>query len=234
MINFTKKIEFKVTVFVGLYILISLPVALYLNNFLHIFMGWNLILALIPLYGSMLFNMLRHKNGQSKSQLFVLIVLFLGWLFFLPNTFYVITDLIHLGNRDFYFQSSFYMPWDYVEDIKNYVALTHIFIGAIISLTAGVISLSNMEDVIIEKYHKIIGYSFVVFVLFLSSIAIYIGRFLRFNSWDMLRPFHLLATLYKSVDLFFVQFVLLFWFVQVCVYFFYRIISLHKEGDLVG
>ncbi|MBN2604660.1 MAG: DUF1361 domain-containing protein [Bacilli bacterium] len=234
MINFTKKIENKITIIVGMYVLISLPIAFYLHNFLHVFMGWNLILALVPLYASLLFLTLYQKNGQEHLQPIFLLGIFLVWLFFLPNTFYVITDLIHLGNRDFYFQSSFYMPWDYVEDIQNYVALIHIFIGAIISLTAGVISLRNMEQFVVEKFNQTFGYSFVFVVLFLSSIAIYIGRFLRFNSWDVLHPFHLIKTLYLSVDLFFIQFVLLFWIVQAIVYFFFQIILNHKEGDLIG
>ncbi|MBU1019712.1 MAG: DUF1361 domain-containing protein [Firmicutes bacterium] len=230
MTDFMKTIQFKVTFFVGIYIVISFPIALYLRNFLHIFMGWNLILALVPLYASYLFRALESKKSQTKKQPILLVLIFFVWLFFLPNTFYVITDLIHLGSRDFYFQSSFYMPWDYIEDIKNYLALTHIFVGAIISLTAGVISLSDMQQFVRGKYNQSLSIFFVLVVLFLSSIAIYIGRFLRFNSWDILHPLHLLETLFNRVDLFFIQFVFLFWLVQIIVYFYFRALFKNRVG----
>lgn len=231
MTTFIKTTQFKMSVFVGIYILVSIPISLYLNSFLHIFLGWNLILALIPLYASYLFLKLSIQQGQKTKHHIILIVLFIVWLFFLPNTFYVITDLIHLGNREFYITNGFYEPWVYVENIKNYLALIHIFIGVVISLTAGVFSLSDMFEYVQRKYQGITANIFVIVVLFLSSIAIYIGRFLRFNSWDILHPFKLINTLFNSLDLFFVQFVLLFWITQGIIYYFIRFLIHNEKGE---
>lgn len=233
MMDFGKTIQFKLSIVIGLYVLVSLPIALYLDEFLHVFMAWNLILALVPLYLAYIFRNIRKQKILSTKQQIVLVLIFLAWLFFLPNAFYVITDLIHLGNRTFYHQLGIYMPLNYVEDIKNYVALLHIFMGAIIALTAGVISLLDMTSNVEKKFGKISSNIFVLGILFLSSIAIYIGRFLRFNSWDILDPFRLLEELIQSINLFFVQFILLFWFSQVILYYFYAILLYKKTGDTI-
>jgi uncharacterized membrane protein len=141
------------------------------------FLIWNLLLATIPYLISS--YLIQHFHTLKKIYLFLILV---AWLIFLPNSFYIITDLVHLvrttGNL-FYFDliliSSF--------------AITGFFLG--------LLSLIQMEKIFRNNNYnpKLIHYS-IAFICYLNGIGIYIGRILRFNSWDILsNPFQLFDTL---------------------------------------
>jgi uncharacterized membrane protein len=54
-------------------------------------------------------------------------------------------------------------------------------------LLLGIVSLFLMQEIVRREFGRWAGWSFVIVVTVLSSIGIYMGRFLRWNSWDILR-----------------------------------------------
>lgn len=176
-----------------LYILTSFMLGLYLRNGLIIFLGWNMVLATIPLILASIFV---HK----KSNILRFGIAFL-YLIFFPNTIYIMTDFIHFQNYTFFIE----YPSVYAFHMYDWLVFTHIVIGALIGSKIGIMSLQMILNTFIKlkTYLRIFGVS-LLFVL--SSIAIFIGRFLRYNSWDIFK-IGLIFTDITSHFAFFMQFV---------------------------
>ena len=105
----------------------------------------------------------------------------LVWLLFLPNSAYIVTDLLHLPGKG---------------NVPMWYDVILIFFFAWNGLILCFISVYLVQQVVAERIGRITGWLMVVCVLGLSSYGIYIGRFLRWNSWDMLRnPLELLGQL---------------------------------------
>ncbi|MBI3851088.1 MAG: DUF1361 domain-containing protein [Verrucomicrobia bacterium] len=94
-----------------------------------------------------------------------------AWLLFFPNAPYIFTDVIHLLSGRFQ---------------HFWVDLTLILLCAFTGLVLGFVSLYLMQSVVRRIYGWAAGWFFVAGVAGLSSFGIYLGRFLRFNSWDVL------------------------------------------------
>lgn len=137
-------------------------------------MSWNLYLALIPLGVSIwLF-----QQARSRSMMWWLGLL--TFVLFLPNAPYVLTDTIHLI-QDIREQAS---VW-----IITLVVIPQYILFLLIGFEAYVLSLLNFGDYLKRHNlsHWILGMELSLHGL--SAIGIYLGRFLRFNSWDVLaRP----------------------------------------------
>jgi uncharacterized membrane protein len=126
---------------------------------------WNLFLAWIP-FVLAVFAYDRWRRGGPK-----LLMLGLGllWLLFFPNAPYIATDFVHL-QRD-----SLSPFW--------YDAVT-IAAFAWMGLMLGFASLYLMQSVVREWLGAPAGWLFAFVAMILGSIGIYLGRFLRLNSWD--------------------------------------------------
>lgn len=138
-----------------------------------LFLGWNLFLAWIP-YGISL--ILREQQTLS-----IKLLLLAGWLLFFPNAPYIITDLLHLRERP---------------PVPLWYDMLTIFSFAWTGLIFGYLSLIRIQRVIIQEWGHVAGQLLTGGALLLAGMGVYIGRFLRWNSWDILtRPHHLLADL---------------------------------------
>jgi uncharacterized membrane protein len=215
--------DYKITemvVFVFGYMFLSFIFLIVTNNFISAWLGINVGLAIVPL---ILITVL-YKRLQSKEFSFdwISIVLLVAFVFFFPNTFYVITDMIHIEQGDFY--TTFLNGGTvYQRGIQNYLFLFHIVLTLAIGVYAGVKSLLRFNEIFIQKdILKGIRITLLFVLVFLSSIGIYIGRFLRFFSWDILRPFKLMNEFFVSLDFFAVMFVALFTVIQLTFYYGYR------------
>lgn len=93
------------------------------------------------------------------------------WLLFFPNAPYICTDIIHLNNS---FRAHFW------------VDLVLILSCAFTGLVLGFVSLYSMQSIVQRVYGWGWSWVFVAAVAGLSGCGIYIGRFLRFNSWDVI------------------------------------------------
>lgn len=130
----------------------------------YTFLLWNLFLAAIPWWISQIAD--KYKDLSVVGNLSLLAI----WLLFLPNTFYVITDLIHLKNS-----TGLYLMLDIL------LILSFTFICVFL----GYASMNRMNKIVWERFSKINMKYFNYSVLILCSFGIYLGRFLRYNSWNI-------------------------------------------------
>lgn len=130
-----------------------------------LFFNWNLFLAFIPWVISSLIML----KGEIKLPL--LVGLIAVWILFFPNSPYILTDLFHLRVR---------------VEAPIWFDLIVILSFAWTGLMYGFISLMDIE-VLLQRYlSKRLITLLTISFLFLSSFGIYLGRFLRWNSWDII------------------------------------------------
>lgn len=189
------------------YIFLSFLIGILIKNTLHFMFGWNVFLAFIPYLISLYFEKIKEKKVLFYFSIIVFIL-------FLPNAFYLITDFIHLQNHKYY--ETIYV---YTRSLDIWVALIHIALGFILGIIFGTYSLINLEKIVQKKYQQLI----IIFICLLSGIGIYIGRFLRFNSWDIIKPITLIKKLITSIDVFSLGFILL---ISASIYLFYLVFGL--------
>lgn len=137
------------------------------RSFTYSYLTWNLLLAWVPLLFSLrLMNVLRRKRWSSWEALAVSFL----WLVFLPNSFYMISDLIHLQQ----------VPRaDILYDTLMFTSF--VFTGVILGFSS--LYLVHLQ---LRRRFTPSGAAFWVAVtLLICSIAIYLGRDLRWNTWDI-------------------------------------------------
>ncbi len=130
------------------------------------FLLWNLFLAFIP-YVISEFIKVNTIKKQSKIKMVFLLAF---WILFLPNAPYIITDFIH-------FKTNTYMVW---------YDLFLLFCFANTGLLLAIISIKDIHAVIIRTWNIRVANTFTTSMFFLCGFGIYLGRFLRFNSWDII------------------------------------------------
>ncbi|WP_177159473.1 DUF1361 domain-containing protein [Granulicatella balaenopterae] len=186
---------------------------------------WNLFLAIIPLICMMVFERL----VKTQPNRIYLVLVGILWLLFFPNAMYVVTDLIHLQNGHFYevFPSVNYSPVEtiYFHNIDDWIILIDAIGLYILGTYAGLYSLDKMLMYIKKVPTKWLSLISLPVISLLTAIGIYIGRFLRFNSWDIFQPITLLQNFITSLDGFSIAFVALFTFYILFSYLFYKLIK---------
>ena len=96
--------------------------------------------------------------------------MFFVWFIFLPNALYVVTDLIHL---------------DIVSTVPKWYDALLLFAASMVSLLMAFISLLRAETFLLYRFSNKIVNAVMLTVLFFGSFGVYLGRFLRWNSWDV-------------------------------------------------
>ncbi|HVN14721.1 MAG TPA: DUF1361 domain-containing protein [Anaerolineales bacterium] len=136
----------------------------------YAFLIWNLFLAWIPF----IISYFTYTLTLKRSWLYILlpIAAFL-WLIFFPNAPYILTDFQHLSRP----------AW---QDIDTWYDVLMLMWFAFTGLLLGIVSLFMMQEIIRREFGRWIGWAFVLLVTISSSLGIYMGRFLRWNSWDIL------------------------------------------------
>jgi uncharacterized membrane protein len=140
----------------------------------YAFLNWNLVLAWVPLLFALGFAFYAQKRAPSRA---VLGVLLAAWLVFFPNAPYLTTDLVHLIHED---------PRGSMPDVYDSVLF---FSFAFSGLLTGFLSLRLVEAHIRRRWGLLASWAAVAVTLTLSGFGVYLGRFERFNSWDLVaRP----------------------------------------------
>jgi len=146
------------------------------------FLVWNLFLAWIPLGFALLMWKVDHARQRSLP---ALAILFCCWLLFFPNAPYIITDLQHVDSR-----------WP----IPIWYDLALVFFFAWNGLILGFISLWIVQGIVAAQFGRVAGWALAILALLAGSFGIYLGRFLRFNSWDIItEPEHLLRNILTRI-----------------------------------
>ena len=136
----------------------------------HAGLVWNLFLAWIPF----MLAYFAHLVSWRRTTLYLIIpIIAFLWLIFVPNAPYMLTDLQDLARR------TFDAPLWYDVIIVVWASWTGMLLG--------VISLYLMQDIINRAFGRLTGWVFVFVISGLSSFGVYIGRFVRLNSWDILQ-----------------------------------------------
>jgi uncharacterized membrane protein len=129
---------------------------------------WNLFLAWTPLIFVLL---LLHSLRSHRWSDWLTMALTFVWVLMLPNSFYMISDFVHVQDvaRE-----------DLLYDVVMFTSF--IFTGVLLGFS----SLLMVHVELRKRFSKRAAYSFVAAILFLCSFAIYLGRDLRWNSWDVI------------------------------------------------
>ncbi len=133
------------------------------------FLIWNLVLAWIPVVFAFVTYRL-HVRGHRPDLLFAGCVL--AWFFFFPNAPYIVTDFVHLEHRP---------------PIPLWYDILMIASFAWTGLCLGYLSLYLMQEIARARFGWRASWAFVVVMQAVGSVGIYLGRFLRWNSWDVVR-----------------------------------------------
>jgi uncharacterized membrane protein len=151
----------------------------------YAFLIWNLFLAWIPFIIAYIIYVTAIRR---RWLYFVIPIIALLWLIFFPNAPYILTDFQHLS------YAGGEIPIWYDVILLIWFSFTGLFLG--------MVSLFLMQEIVRREFGRWIGWGFVIVVAFLSTIGVYMGRFLRWNSWDVLRNFSDMAqfTFYYLVN----------------------------------
>jgi uncharacterized membrane protein len=192
-----------------IYILFSMILGFILNNGLVIFLGWNIFLAtFVFLLSEVIIYLIKNKKKK-----IYLISVFILYVLFFPNTLYVLTDFIHFENYQFFNE----YPSTYVMIIDDWLVFMHVTIGALYAAKLGIASILRLEPYIFQTINKH-KYLILSVLFLLSSLGIFIGRFLRFNSWQIFDVLSILNGIFNHIG-FALSFILIFFILHWVSYF---------------
>ena len=154
------------------------------------FLVWNLFLACLPLVFARLLEWRPPERSRPLSCWPLA-----PWLLFFPNAPYMATDLIHLGHLEFYEPGA-----GYAGSLRNWAVLAHLAAGVFFGLLAGCRSLDMVRAAVRQAFCRRAEIALLAVSIPLAGYAIYIGRFLRLNSWDVVRPWYLLQRLAEGMN----------------------------------
>jgi uncharacterized membrane protein len=147
---------------------------------MFLFLNWNLFLAIIPFVVT---RFVVYKKAIIDKRLFLVVLVF--WLLFFPNSPYILTDLFHL-------KKSTSMPlWYDLILVLSYAWAALVF---------GFMSLSDIQKMSATHFGQRITTIGIIVILFVSSFGVYLGRYLRWNSWDIVtNPLRLLGDIGNEI-----------------------------------
>ena len=132
-----------------------------------LFLNWNLFLAFIPWLTSSIIII----NPRFHNRKMIIAIMVLVWMLFFPNSPYILTDLFHLRLRT---------------SAPIWFDLTLILSFAWTGLMYGFVSLLDIEKTLTKTFNTRITNITITLLLFSGSFGIYLGRYLRWNSWDII------------------------------------------------
>ncbi len=142
------------------------------------FFPWNTLLAVVPLLFS---RKLKQKEEWDRYT----VGLLSGWLLFFPNAPYIITDLFHFSKDP---------------GVPYWFDLVLVVSGTWNGMLLGFISLMQVEQFLRKKLSGNWANIITMLCIFLCGYGIYLGRYLRYNSWDILtNPINLISAMANHV-----------------------------------
>jgi len=139
----------------------------YTETLVFFFLNWNLLLAWIPFVLAALMDALAQRRALPLP---LLLILFSAWLLFFPNAPYIISDLMHLAPR---------------QGVPVWYDAMLIFAYAWNGLLVGFASLWLVQEVVTARFGGWVGWGVAMLSLLAAGFGVYLGRFQRWNSWDV-------------------------------------------------
>lgn len=191
----------------------------YAHRWEQLFLVWNLVLAWVPLpFSFAAYHM--HASRTRRGLLFLICAL--TWFVFFPNAPYITTDFIHLRTE---------------VTVLLWIDLISIASYAWVGLCLGFCSLYLMQEVVASRFGRALSWVFVLVMFAAASFGTFIGRFLRWNSWDLLhRPLAVLddlsaSTLTPSPEITRVYLGMMFLFLLLSYCSLFALTRLHETGE---
>ena len=132
------------------------------QNAMYFFLVWNLFLAAIPFAAAEAFARVRWRVAAWLA--------FVVWLLFLPNAPYIVTDFIHLRARP---------PVPLWFDVLLLISC------AGTGLLLGYGSVMIVQRAVARRWGVRAAWAVAVIAILVAAFGIYLGRFVRFNSWEV-------------------------------------------------
>jgi len=129
------------------------------------FLIWNLFLAWIPYWISLSIEKITRLTGSRV----IVGSMLICWLLFFPNAPYIVTDLLHLKSRS---------------PIPKWYDMMVLVSFAWTGLMLGFLSLYEIQLFLKKRLHAKLVWVLTISAIILCAFGIYLGRFLRWNSWD--------------------------------------------------
>lgn len=160
-------------------VLLEFARIIYTGRIGFVFLIWNIFLAAIPLVIS--YNLLSLGKGKRLENIFC----FTLWLLILPNAPYLITDILHFGER---------------HDAPLWFDVSLLFSFALNGLCMGIISTYFMYLHLQKYLHAKWLNPLMLLVHVACGFGVYVGRYLRWNSWSIItHPMSLLQECFIRV-----------------------------------
>jgi uncharacterized membrane protein len=156
-----------IRILLGLSLLLSILRVLFFRTYTLLYLLWNLFLAFVPFCISWIL-VEKVKAGRLSR-----VVLFLGlvfWILLIPNAPYIVTDLIHIARSK---------PVPIIFD--TFLLFTSAWTGMLLCFY----SFSHIEEIARTKLSERVVSVLLFVASLVVSFGVYLGRFLRFNSWDI-------------------------------------------------
>lgn len=166
----------QILIILSLAVLLDVARLFIFHSTYFMYLLWNMFLAVLPfVVSSLLLYYVTHRK-ISRS---LLVMGLIFWLLLLPNAPYIITDIIHLNRNHA-------APLLYDTFL--------IFSSGWAGLLLGMYSVSHIEKILLRKYSQKRTSIIIAAIILISSFGMYLGRFMRFNSWDVVSSAELFFT----------------------------------------
>lgn len=147
------------------------------QSVMMLFLPWNLFLAVIPLYLS---YRLTVADRSWKAVFYIS-----GWLLFFPNALYIVTDIFHPKQHS---------------GVPLWFDLLILFSSAMSGVIVGLLSMQHVEQYLCSRISNRNLERIVFGCFLLCGYGIYLGRYQRWNSWNVItQPYSLLMDIKADV-----------------------------------
>jgi uncharacterized membrane protein len=139
---------------------------------------WNLMLALMPV--ALGWGLARAVDAGSERR-WLVVLLALAWIAFLPNSFYMVTDVMHLAD----------MP----SRLPLLLSSIMFWLFGLVGVMSGLMCVAQMHEMLQRRAKPVMAFGLVELLLAVVSFGMYLGRIERWNSWDVVvRPLGLVQS----------------------------------------
>lgn len=180
---------FKIIIYLLIYLIISSVIIYFKFNKRYLI--FNCGLSFIP-------YILTSYCANNKDRVLICTIITLIAIIFYPNALYMFTDLTHIRTSDYYtiVHGSVQYNMDYLTWIKLGAEVSMVTLSLILSYE----SFINILKTINCYEHIVAALIILVFFSVLTGIALYLGRFLRLNSWDIFKFKKIFNYLINNMD----------------------------------
>lgn len=188
------------------------------------YMIWNIFLAFIPYIISICILNIYNNIDYGNKKVFLCLIGGALWLLFYPNAPYMITDLMHLSGERFYIYTNNGQNIAFSTEINMWNNFFTLVYGTLLGLFLGFASLNKIHSVLVNAMGKYKAVIIIIFINYLSGFAIFLGRFSRYNSWDLIiHPYKILKIFKEELNRNTIFFTFMFGTLSIVMYYLYSI-----------